>query len=171
MRKRPDARWLMLLFVLLLSTCGALAAVAFARSDSRAPTAPQTSSARAEPWSSAQTVEPNALAKELAGPSPRPTVVCVGLLTLYRGGHVPGASFRGPASTSEGLADLKRWAQHVPRTSDVVLYCGCCPFAECPNVRPAFTALRDMGFTHVRVLLLPHNFGTDWVGSGFPVER
>lgn len=171
MRTRPDARWLMPMFVVLLGTCGALAAVVLARSDARAPTAPQTSSARVEPWSGAQTVEPKALAKELASPSRRPTVVCVGFPTLYRGGHVPGASFHGPASTSEGLTDLKRWAQHVPRTSDVVLYCGCCPLAECPNVRPAFTALRELGFTHVRMLLLPHNFDTDWVGSGFPVER
>ncbi len=30
---------------------------------------------------------------------------------------------------------------------------------------------RDMGFTHLRVLVLPDNFGTDWAAKGYPVER
>jgi hypothetical protein len=28
-----------------------------------------------------------------------------------------------------------------------------------------------MGFTQLRVLLLPHDFATDWVEKGFPVEK
>jgi thiosulfate/3-mercaptopyruvate sulfurtransferase len=131
-----------------------------------------TAPAGAEAWTPAQTVEPTDLERELGGASAtRPTVVCVGFESLYRGGHVPGASFHGPASSPEGLADLTRWAQGVSRSTNVVLYCGCCPFAECPNVRPAFTALHNMGFTHVRVLNLPTNFATNWAGSGHPIER
>jgi hypothetical protein len=125
-----------------------------------------------DPWSPAQTVEPRDLAKELANASTtRPTVVCVGVHALYRAGHVPGASFHGPASSPEGLADVTRWAQSLPRTTSVVLYCGCCPFDVCPNIRPAFTALREMGFTRLRVLMLQKNFGTDWAGEGYPIER
>jgi hypothetical protein len=135
--------------------------------------AAQTSRGTADPWTRAQTVEPGDLVKELAAASAsnRPTVVCVGFPSLYRAGHVLGASFHGPASAPEGLADLTRWAQGLSRSANVVLYCGCCPLAECPNVRPAFTALRDMGFTHLRVLLLPNNFGTDWASKGYPVDR
>ena len=33
-----------------------------------------------------------------------PTIVYVGFRTLFEGGHVPGASFHGTASTEEGLA-------------------------------------------------------------------
>lgn len=124
-----------------------------------------------DPWTQTQAVAPAALAKELTGAATRPTVVCVGIPALYRAGHVPGASLHGPVSSPAALADLKRWAQSLPRSTNVVLYCGCCPFDECPNVRPAFTALRDMGFTHLRVLMLPTNFATDWVGKGYPVER
>jgi hypothetical protein len=51
------------------------------------------------------------------------------------------------------------------------VYCGCCPLDRCPNLRPAFTALHDMGFTHLRVLLIPTNFYTDWVKPGFPFEK
>lgn len=126
----------------------------------------------ADPWTRAQTVEPADLVKELAGASTtRPAVVCVGVPTLYRAGHVPGASLHGPASTPDGLADLKRWAGRVPRSANVVLYCGCCPWAACPNLRPAFVTLTDMGFTHLRVLMLPNNFGTDWAGKNYPIER
>ena len=42
---------------------------------------------------------------------------------------------------------------------------------KCPNLRPAFSALREMGFTKLRVLLLPTSFEKDWVEKGYPVER
>ena len=125
-----------------------------------------------EPWTDAQTVQPAELVKELAAKGKsRPVVVCAGFSTLYEGAHVPGAVFHGPASQPEGLADLKRWAEGVPRSSDVVVYCGCCPFAKCPNIRPAFEALRAMGFQHLRVLMLPGNFYKDWYSKGYPVAK
>jgi thiosulfate/3-mercaptopyruvate sulfurtransferase len=126
-----------------------------------------------EPWSASQTVEPAALVKELADAkaSDKPIVICVGFHTLYAGAHIPGASFHGAASTSAGLDDLKNWARALPRSTNLVVYCGCCPLEKCPNVRPAFQALRDMGFTHLRVLLLPHDFASDWVAKDYPVEK
>ena len=131
--------------------------------------------APADPWTSTQTVQPEDFVKELgetkAPAGQRPVVACVGFHILYEGGHIPGASFHGPGSKEEGIADLKKWAQGLPRSANVVIYCGCCPIVRCPNLRPAFTALRDMGFTHLRVLLLPQNFATDWAGKGYPVEK
>jgi thiosulfate/3-mercaptopyruvate sulfurtransferase len=126
----------------------------------------------AEPWTDAQTVQPVELVKELASKGKnRPVVVCAGFSTLYEGAHVPGAVFHGPASQPEGLADLKKWAEGIPRSANVVVYCGCCPFAKCPNIRPAFEALRAMGFEHLRVLMLPDNFYKDWYSKGYPVEK
>jgi thiosulfate/3-mercaptopyruvate sulfurtransferase len=126
----------------------------------------------AEPWTNAQTVQPAELVKELAAKGKsRPVVVCAGFSTLYEGAHVPGAVFHGPASQPEGLADLKKWAEGIPRSSNLVVYCGCCPFAKCPNIRPAFEALQAMGFRHLRVLLLPDNFYKDWYSKGYPVEK
>jgi len=52
-----------------------------------------------------------------------------------------------------------------------VIYCGCCPFDHCPNIRPAYTALNAMGFKKLRVLVLPTNFATDWVDKGFPMQK
>lgn len=126
---------------------------------------------QADPWTPAQTVQPQELVRELASASRRPIVVCVGFRPLFEGAHVPGALFHGSASTVEGLDDLKRWAQGVPRAANIVIYCGCCPIAHCPNIRPGFVALREMGFTHLRVLLLPDDFATDWVERGYPIEK
>jgi len=125
------------------------------------------------PWSASQTVVPDALAAELSAKeqAKKPMVVCVGFRPLYQGAHIPGASFHGAASTPKGIADLKDWARAVPRAANVVLYCGCCPLQRCPNLKPAFLILRDMGFTNLRVLLLPNNFNTDWIEKGYAVEK
>jgi thiosulfate/3-mercaptopyruvate sulfurtransferase len=115
-------------------------------------------------------VEPDALAKELTGGN-KPTVVCVGPHVLFEGSHIPGALFHGATSTTEGMDDFKKWAKDVPKDANIVLYCGCCPLTQCPNVRPALTALRQMGFTKVRALKLPTDFKTDWIDKGLPVEK
>jgi thiosulfate/3-mercaptopyruvate sulfurtransferase len=158
---------------LLIAACLALGAAAgalFATARAQNRAAQHPAQTPADPWTPAQTVQPQDLLKELAG-AHRPVVVCVGFRPLFDGAHVPGAIFHGSASTSEGLDDLKRWAQEIPRGANIVIYCGCCPMAHCPNIRPAFEALRDMGFTHLRVLILPNDFATDWVARGYPVEK
>jgi hypothetical protein len=129
--------------------------------------------AAADPWSAAQLVEPADFANELSSKKPdsRPTVVYVGFRTLFEGGHLPGATFHGTASTEAGLAGLKTWATSLSRTTDVVIYCGCCPFDRCPNIRPAFALFRDLGFTHVRVLALRTSFAADWAEKNYPVEK
>src|SRR5579859_5295665 len=129
--------------------------------------------ATAYPWSTAQLIEPADFARELCStkPNSRPTVVYVGFRTLFEGGHVPGATFHGTASTEAGFASLKKWARSLPRTTDIVLYCGCCPFDRCPNVRPAFVLFRDLGFTHLRVLALRTSFATDWAEKNYPIEK
>ena len=133
-----------------------------------------------DPWSASQTIEPADLVKELGllkGPpgeskgAAKPIVTYVGFRALYMGAHVPGAVFHGAAQSEQGLADLKRWAQGLPRNTNLVLYCGCCPLDHCPNLRPAFTALHDMGFANLRVLVLSHDFASDWVEKGYPVEK
>jgi len=146
--------------------------VAFDPASGSAQDAPNVQ-AQSDPWTPAETVTSADLVKELgdSDPAKRPVVACVGFKFLYDGGHVPGASFHGPASKDEGLADLKAWAQGLPKSSNVVLYCGCCPMERCPNLRPAFAALHDAGFARLRVLLLPTNFATDWAGKGYAIER
>ena len=125
-----------------------------------------------DPWPGAQTLEPAQLAKMLTDKySSVPTVVFVGFRSLYVGGHVPGAAFHGTASTEQGLAELQAWAATVPRSSDLVIYCGCCPFDKCPNIRPAYTAMSSLGFKKLRVLAIPTSFAVDWAGKGYPIQK
>jgi thiosulfate/3-mercaptopyruvate sulfurtransferase len=125
-----------------------------------------------DPWTEEQTVEPAQLAQELhLEKDPYVTVIYVGVRTLYNGGHIPGAVFYGPGSTEQGIVDLKKYAATLPKISDVILYCGCCPLEKCPNLRPAFSALREMGFARLRVLILPTSFNVDWVEKGYPVQK
>jgi thiosulfate/3-mercaptopyruvate sulfurtransferase len=127
----------------------------------------------ADPWTHAQVLEAADLVLELGNSkgSSAPAIVYVGFRTLFEGGHVPAAVFHGTASKEEGLAELKKWVGALPRSAHLVLYCGCCPFDRCPNIRPAYTAVRDLGFTHVRVLVLPTSFAADWVEKGYPMQK
>ena len=128
--------------------------------------------APADPWTAAQTVQPAQFAAELRlEKDPHPLVIYVGVRTLFNGGHIPGAVYYGPGSAEQGIDDLKKYAAKLPRNSDVVLYCGCCPLEKCPNLRPAFSALKEMGFARLRVLLLPTSFNLDWVEKGYPVQK
>lgn len=125
-----------------------------------------------DPWPGSQTLQPALLAKMLTDKYLSvPTVVFVGFRSLYVGGHVPDSSFHGSASTEHGLAELKAWAATLPRSTDLVIYCGCCPFDKCPNIRPAYTALSGMGFKKLRVLVIPTSFATDWADKGYPMQK
>jgi len=148
---------------LLIAASAAIAFVSATRGDEKMST---------DPWTAAQILRPSDLARELNDKNEKsPTIIYVGFHTLFAGGHIPGATFHGSASTEQGLAELKKWADTLPRTASLVIYCGCCPFEKCPNIRPAFTALNGMGFKKLRVLVLPTNFATDWADKRYPLEK
>lgn len=155
--------------ILIVFLFGAVASL-FAVAANPGPSRQAAQSPKSEPWTTTETVEPAALAKELSS-SNKPTVVCVAPHFLYEGGHISGASFHGPASSPQGLDDLKKWASAIPKSTNLVVYCGCCPLTHCPNLRPAFETLHGMGFAHLRVLLLSTNFYTDWAAKGYPTEK
>jgi thiosulfate/3-mercaptopyruvate sulfurtransferase len=125
----------------------------------------------ADPWTPAQILKPADLARQLAGGERKPLVLQVGFQILYKQSHIPGAEYCGPARDPEGIAKLRKCVEKVPRTKEVVIYCGCCPFKDCPNVRPAFAELKKLGIKNLRVLEIPHTFGEDWVKKGYPVAR
>lgn len=123
----------------------------------------------AEPWTASDVMQPARLAARI-GPH-QPMVVHVGFPLLYRGAHITGAVFAGSGSKAEGIEELKHVLAKEPRDREIVLYCGCCPWEKCPNVRPAFAAVRAMGFTKIRVLMIPENMAKDWVDKGYPTEK
>lgn len=117
------------------------------------------------PWAQDQLVEPAVLAKQLNLPeNERPVIIDVG-----PAGVIKGAVEAGPAEKEEGIRKLKTILKKVPKNKEVVIYCGCCPFNKCPNVRPAFNTLLDMGFKKPRLLNLSHNLKADWIDKGYPL--
>jgi hypothetical protein len=124
------------------------------------------------PWPASRVVTSTELAKAVGGaPATRPRVIHVGPERLFHSAHVPGAVHAGEGGDDDGLAAFAAMLGPLPRDADVVVYCGCCPYANCPNVRPAYAKMVALGFTRGRVLDLPTNLKTDWTDLGFPVER
>ena len=115
-------------------------------------------------------VQPPDLASQLAGKGVRPVVLMVGPNSLYRSKHIPGALYAGPGNGEPGLAMLKAEADKLPRDREVVLYCGCCPWDHCPNVKPAMNLLKQMGFTKAKALYLDTGFKGDWLDKGYAAE-
>ena len=116
------------------------------------------------------TVEPKDLAAQLQSNAAKPALIHVGFAVLYRGKHIPESIYAGPARTPEGLGALQKAVSAMPRDREIVVYCGCCPYDMCPNIKPALETLRQMGFTKVKALMIPTNFKTDWTDHGYPVE-
>ena len=101
----------------------------------------------------------------------KPLMIQVGSHVLYTQAHIPGSEYIGPASSESGLQSLRKRVESLPRNRFIVLYCGCCPWSHCPNVKPADDALHAMGFTNVKILYIANNFGADWVEKGYPVGK
>lgn len=125
-----------------------------------------------DPWAVKDLIQPQTLATQFGGTGlSAPTVIFVGFPVLYRGAHIPGAILAGPGTKTEGIEALKNTVREWPRNREIVLYCGCCPFVKCSNVRPAYAALHEMGFSHLKLLVIDTNFHTDWVAKGYPVQK
>ena len=101
----------------------------------------------------------------------QPLVIHTGFNVLYRSAHIANTVYAGPGSKPEGLDELKKLVANEPKDREIVIYCGCCPWEKCPNIRPAFAALHEMGFTHVSALYVPETLAKDWIDKGLPTEK
>ena len=123
----------------------------------------------ADPWPKPDLLAPAALAHEIPSAKP-PTIVCVAFPVLYRNKRILHAVGAGPGSKPEGIEALKQAVSSLAKDADIVIYCGCCPMNRCPNIRPAYRTLKEMGFTHIRVLDIPTNMHEDWYSKNYPSE-
>lgn len=131
--------------------------------------APSATSAFSIPQ--AQLIQPADLNRMLSAKSDsKPLVLQVGSRVLFQQAHIAGSEYVGPGSQPEGLDQLKKRVASVQKDKLIVLYCGCCPWGRCPNVAPAYKLLQGLGYTHVKVLYLANNFGSDWVEKGYAVD-
>lgn len=116
-------------------------------------------------------INPEDLVKLLQSGKEKPLMLQVGSHMLFLQAHIPGSEYAGPAANESGLQPLRKQVESLPRNKFIVLYCGCCPWNHCPNVKPAADALHTMGFSNVKVLYIADNFGTNWVDKGYPTAK
>jgi thiosulfate/3-mercaptopyruvate sulfurtransferase len=119
---------------------------------------------QSEPWQKKQLIEPKDLATELENHDVlKPLIISIG-----PAGLIKGSVEVGPAKEKANLNKLNRLLAKERKDRDIVIYCGCCPFQHCPNIRPAFTLLNEMKFTNHKLLNLQHNIKVDWIDKSYP---
>ena len=117
------------------------------------------------PWTDSQLLEPSALADQIKnGGTNLPLILNIGAVE-----DIKGATHIGAVNDAKNLEKLKNTVAALPKNTAIVIYCGCCPFARCPNIRPAFSELVKSGFTNVKLLNLSTNLKTNWIAKGYPL--
>lgn len=119
-----------------------------------------------EPWTAEQLMDPADLAAILTNPqAPQPLVISVAPAAVIR-----NSVDIGPGEQSSNLQKLRSRLQNTSKEEAIVIYCGCCPFDKCPNIRPAFTLLNEMRFKNHRLLNITQNLKVNWIDRGYPVN-
>ena len=120
-----------------------------------------------EPWRPDQLMEPKDLAAIINdSASVKPLIINIGPVN-----SIKGAIKIGAVKEKEYLNELKSLLSKEDKSEEIVVYCGCCPFDKCPNIRPAFELLTRMKFTRHKLLNLLHNLKADWINFEYPMEK
>ena len=120
-----------------------------------------------EPWTPDQLMAPGDLATIINdSTATKPLIIDIG-----PAGLIKGAVNIGAANDKENLKNLKELLSKEKKDRQIVIYCGCCPFQRCPNIRPAFSLLNSMKFTNQKLLNLSTNLKTDWINYGYPMNH
>lgn len=116
-------------------------------------------------WTQKDLIEPSDLAALISNPKAKQAIIYnIGVVE-----NIKGAKNFGAASEKENLAKFKETLAGMPKNSSIVVYCGCCPFERCPNIRPAFNLMKSMGFINGKLLNLQTNLKQNWIDKGYPL--
>jgi len=121
------------------------------------------------PWNQNQLMPPATLAQEMT--RLRQQLGEIVILSVGPDAMIQGSVDMGQAHEKDNLEKLRSYLEGLDRSKEIVVYCGCCPFDKCPNIRPAFNLLTEMGFKNAKVLDLPTNIKTNWLDKGYPVTK
>lgn len=120
-----------------------------------------------EPWTEKQLMPPSELAK-IINDGNKPTTY---IFNVGPAGQIKNSINIGEGRDKNNIAKLKKELSKLPKDANIVIYCGCCPFEYCPNIRPAFSLLNKMNFTNHKLLYLPNNLKVDWIDKGYPMAE
>lgn len=119
-----------------------------------------------EPWRKDQLIESSELAKIINDSSAKKPII----YSVGPGGDIKGSIEMGAAQEKENLDKLRVALSKLAKDTEIVIFCACCPFEHCPNIRPAFELLNEMKFTNHKLLNLSHNLKVDWIDKGYPMN-
>ncbi len=117
-----------------------------------------------DPWGIGELMEPSVLASRISQEKANNMLI----LAVGPDAVIKGSIDIGDTHDQSNLKKLKNYLKNVPKDKEVVIYCGCCPFDRCPNVRPAFRALKEMGFKNPKLLNLSKNIKVNWLDKNYP---
>lgn len=117
-------------------------------------------------WTKEQLMEPADLAQAITTNKDVPLIYSVG-----PGASIPQSVVIGPVHENANLETFTKGLASLSKDANIVVYCGCCPFEHCPNIRPAIAALKGLHFTNYKLLNLSHNLKADWIDKGYPVVK
>ncbi len=118
------------------------------------------------PWTAAQVVAPDILAAKIIKKQTQNILI----LSVGPSAVVKGSVDMGMANDPQNLEKLKDYVRKLDKNKEIIVYCGCCPYDRCPNIRPAFNALVEMGFKNVKILDIPKNVKTNWIDHHYPTN-
>jgi len=84
---------------------------------------------------------------------------------------IPGTINIGMVSEEDKMDKFKAELSSLQKDKKIVIYCGCCPYERCPNVRPAINLLQQMKFNNYYLLDLPNNLRINWMDKGYPTIK
>ena len=120
-----------------------------------------------EVWTKSQLLAPADLNKTLMNPkAAQPIIYSIGYQAIIKNSIDIGAG-----GDKNNQKKLKQALSKVPKNADIVIYCGCCPFSTCPNVRPVFQMLTEMGYKNHKLLNIAQNIKVDWIDKGYAVKK
>ena len=100
-------------------------------------------------WTSKQLIEPSDLAAILKNGKAIPVIFSIGPAAT-----IPNSIDIGMVKDKPNLDKLKKKLRSLNKQTKILVYCGCCPFDHCPNIRPAIDVLKEMKFTNYQLLNL-----------------
>jgi len=119
------------------------------------------------PWTDKQLMEPAVLAEKLNTGKMENTYI----FNIGPAGEIKNSIAIGATQEAGNLTAFKNRLTRIPKDAAVVIYCGCCPFEHCPNIRPAFELLNEMKFSNAKLLDLPKNLKVNWIDYGYPMQK
>lgn len=123
--------------------------------------------AQQEPWQDNQLMEADVLAQKINKNQLDNTLI----LSIGFDDVIAGSTYIGAGRDKASIEKLEKILLGVSKDTEVVIYCGCCPFDRCPNIRPAFEAVQNLGFKNAKLLNIPDNIKVDWLDKDYPTKE